>query len=92
MVTKSGTGQKFPHQTYMRLCCLEMERFRREQEKAAAMVRANKCESRCAQIEAEVRELLSTIGPGLVDNAATDIAVAVSSAVRVNGHKLTLKY
>lgn len=50
-----------PHKLHMRLCCLEMERHRRDQERRVAMERANKCQARCEQIEQEVRRLLEAI-------------------------------
>jgi len=62
-------GARFPHEIYMRLCCLEMERFRREQEQSVAVTRARKCVERCHVIEMEVQELLRSIGQAPVAGA-----------------------
>jgi len=97
-VVRSGNGAKFPHQTYMRLCCLEMERFRREQERAAAMGRADKCTARCRQIEVEVRQLLVSIGQVLATDPTepqpdTDVSVSLPAPQRsVQSAKMTFNY
>ncbi len=62
VAVRPTNGTKFPHEIYMRLCCLEMERFRREQEQSVAVTRARKCMERCHHIEMEVQELLRSIG------------------------------
>ncbi|MDX2148867.1 MAG: hypothetical protein SFZ23_15235 [Planctomycetota bacterium] len=63
--TNSGavgaTRAAVPHQVHMRLCTLEMERYRRDQERRVALERAAKCQARCEQIEAEVQTLLDAI-------------------------------
>jgi hypothetical protein len=50
------------HKTHMRLCCLEMERARREEEKRQAMERAARCDERLGKIDSEVQRLLATLG------------------------------
>ena len=49
------------HKLHMRLCVLEMERYRRDQERRVALERAAKCEERCAAIEQEVKKLLGAL-------------------------------
>ncbi len=70
IVGRPTNGAKFPHEIYMRLCCLEMERFRREQEQTVAVTRARKCVERCRRIEMEVQELLRSIGQAPAAGAA----------------------
>ena len=86
-------GTKFPHEIYMRLCCLEMERFRREQEQSVAVTRARKCVERCRHIEMEVQELLRSIGQAPVAGAGTggDDARPESAAVQ-DASRLTFIY
>jgi len=98
-VVRSGNGQQFPHQTYMRLCCLEMERFRREQERAAAMVRAGKCLDRCRAIEEEVKQLLETIGQSRRDDVRAQLHTPDDNVVieplpspPQRGQKMTFSY
>lgn len=57
----ASNAATMPHKLHMRLCSLEMERYRREQERRVAMERADKCEARCRAIESEVRTLLAAI-------------------------------
>ena len=88
-------GAKFPHEIYMRLCCLEMERFRREQEQSVAVTRARKCVERCHHIEMEVQELLRSIGQAPVagggESARPEGARSEGAAVR-DASKLTFIY
>jgi hypothetical protein len=58
----SGSGTDvLPHKLHMRLCALEMERYRRDQERNVALERARRCEARVAAIETEVRALLEVM-------------------------------
>ena len=58
----SGSGTEvLPHKLHMLLCALEMERYRRDQERNVALERARRCEARCIAIEEEVRALLEVI-------------------------------
>lgn len=58
----SGSSGGLPaHKLHMRLCALEMERYRREHERRIALERADKCTQRCDAIEAEVRALLNVM-------------------------------
>jgi len=47
---------------YMKLSCLEMERFRRGKERLSAMQRVNNIDSRFNDIDAEKKMLLRTLG------------------------------
>jgi hypothetical protein len=49
------------HKTYMRLSALEMERYRREQDRRVALKRAELCRKRCEEIENEIQNLLESI-------------------------------
>ncbi|NCC28271.1 MAG: hypothetical protein EOM22_09025 [Gammaproteobacteria bacterium] len=51
-----------PHKLYMRLFALETERHRRLQERASAMLRVDNIDARCAEIAAEMEQLLQTLG------------------------------
>jgi hypothetical protein len=54
--------RKLPHQAYLRIACLEMERFRKGQERQSAMRRVESIDSRCAQITSEQTTLMSSLG------------------------------
>jgi hypothetical protein len=62
--THFGTVEKtwLPHKAYMRLTCLEMEKYRRMQEKQSAMLRVTNIETRIKEIESEQTVLLETLG------------------------------
>jgi hypothetical protein len=51
-----------PYRAYMRISCLEMERFRREQEKASSTRRICILNGRIQEIEAEKDDLLRGLG------------------------------
>lgn len=53
---------QLPHKTHMRLVCLEMERYRKQQEYLTLTSRAQRCKQRCAEIEVEVRQLMKALG------------------------------
>ncbi|MDX2116354.1 MAG: hypothetical protein SFZ24_12150 [Planctomycetota bacterium] len=57
----SARPGQLPHKTHMRLVCLEMERYRRAQERDTLLARAAHCEHRCAEIDAEVRTLMARL-------------------------------
>lgn len=59
--TDAAISTALPHKLHMKLCCLEMERHRRDLERKVAMERANKCQARCEVIDLEVRRLLDVI-------------------------------
>ena len=52
-----GVRAAMPHQLYMRLTCLEMERHRRGIEREAAMTRVRACDERTRELEAEMAEI-----------------------------------
>ncbi len=47
-----------PHKAYMRLSCLEMEKFRRATERESAMVRVRNIDARCREIDSEEAMIL----------------------------------
>lgn len=47
-----------PYKAYMKLCILEMEKFRRGKEKESAMERVQKVDQRFQDIEAERQEII----------------------------------
>lgn len=61
--TRSGnnSAEALPHKLHMRLCALEMERYRRDQERQVALARAEQAQARCEEIESEVRSLQAAI-------------------------------
>jgi len=50
--------EAIPHKAYMRLSCLEMEKFRRARERESAMVRVGNIDARCREIDAEEAMIL----------------------------------
>jgi len=58
MVDQAAT----PYRAFMRLSCLEMEKFRRGKERESAMHRVNNIDARFAEIEAEKASLLHVVG------------------------------
>jgi hypothetical protein len=64
MRTLSGRVDQtfFPHKTFLRIACLEMERFRRMQERASAMRRVGNIDRRSGEIDAEKDRLLRALG------------------------------
>jgi len=61
--THSGTASEtfVPYKAYMRLSCLEMEKYRRGQEKEKSLNRIKNIEQRFEDIEAEKAELMAKI-------------------------------
>jgi hypothetical protein len=62
-IKSSATARpgQLPHKTHMRLVCLEMERYRRAQERDNLLARAARCEERCAAIDVEVHQLMERL-------------------------------
>jgi hypothetical protein len=58
--THSGTVEQVasPYRAYMRISCLEMEKFRRGQERKSAMHRVENIDARFEEIEAEKAAIL----------------------------------
>jgi len=50
--------EAIPHKAYMRLSCLEMEKFRRARERQSAMVRVGNIDARFREIDAEEAMIL----------------------------------
>lgn len=51
-----------PYKAYMRLSCLEMEKFRRTQERASAMTRVRNIDVRFREIDDEKAAILNAMG------------------------------
>ena len=62
--TYSGKVDQIGHsyKAYMRISCLEMEKYRRGQERESAMHRVNNIDERFRQIEVEKAALMQTLG------------------------------
>jgi len=92
--TDSAIATALPHKLHMKLCCLEMERHRREMEQRAAMERANKCQARCDAIELEVRRLLDAVNKQsaaqaeLKPQAMRGVVPATTSSSAASGQNL----
>ena len=56
-----SSEKKKPRQTCLRIACLEMEKFRRGQERQCAMRRVESIDSRCGEISAEQAVLMQTV-------------------------------
>lgn len=80
-----------PYRAYMRISCLEMERFRRDQERASSMRRMCVLNGRIREIETEKDALLQGLGERGA-NGPGGQRVAPPSAMRrsagANGFKL----
>jgi len=50
-----------PYKAFMKMSCLEMEKFRKERERASAMTRVNNIDRRFREIEAEKAAMLSCL-------------------------------
>ena len=76
-------GQR--HKAYLRLCTLEMERVRREQEYTSASARAKTARARMDMLDSEISALLSQFGgvdrpqievcakPGFIDRGESHV-------------------
>ena len=51
-----------PHKAYMRLTCLEMEKYRRDKERKSAMARVENIDNRFRDIEMEKENILASLG------------------------------
>ncbi len=54
-------GTVVPYKAFMKLSCLEMERFRKEKERSSAMTRVNNIDKRFREIEAEKASILARL-------------------------------
>ena len=66
--------EAIPYKTYMRLSCLEMEKFRRSQERESALQRIKNIDARFQDIKTEKAALMQTLAalPGKQSVAAQD--------------------
>lgn len=91
--TFSGSAdQKFlPHKAYMKISCLEMEKFRRGKERESAAHRVKNIDARFREIEAEKDVLLRSLGER--DGGAPDArAPGRKPAPRRDGRGVRVKY
>jgi hypothetical protein len=65
---------------YMKLSCLEMEKFRRNKERESAMQRVNNIDARFRDIERDKKALLQALGC---------LDAGVSAPAKRDGHKQT---
>lgn len=86
---QGGIGSELPHQLYMRMTCLEMERHRRSVERDAAMLRVQACDVRGREIDAELELLQAEIrrrriasGMPVDDDVAADVETPRSRSRR----------
>lgn len=59
-----ASEKRLPHQAYLRVACLEMEKFRRAQERQSAMHRVETIDARFEEIGVEQAVLLQRVGQG----------------------------
>ncbi len=57
-----------PYKAFMRLSCLEMEKFRRGNERSSAMARVNNIDSRFADIDVEKKAILEALNSAKIVN------------------------
>lgn len=75
-----SSEKKMPHQAYLRIACLEMEKFRRGMERDSAAARVEMIDERTKEIEAEATTLLRSLGERESDSAvAVPIAIGTES-------------
>ena len=55
---------RLPHQRYLRVACLEIEKFRRAQERDSAVQRVESIDARLREIETEQAALVPGLAPG----------------------------
>ncbi len=65
--TGRGPGHFVAHEAYMRITSLEMEKARRERERASAMARVRNIDARFTEMEAEKAALLAALGERTTD-------------------------
>lgn len=92
--THSGRVREavIPHKAYLRLGCLEMEKFRRAKERESAMTRVRNIDSRCRDIEAEKTKILNAMNKLNKDSPACERKEESSGPCRKSGTGFKLKY
>jgi hypothetical protein len=96
IVSHSGRAREgaIPHKAYMRLSCLEMEKFRRARERQSAMVRVGNIDARFREIDAEEAMILRLMkeqdgsGPACASGGSS----GYSTVVKKNTGGFKLKY
>lgn len=64
-------GATVPYKAFMKLSCLEMERFRKERERDSAMTRVNNIDRRFREIQEEEASILARID-GVPENKSKE--------------------
>jgi hypothetical protein len=94
--TLAGTvGETFlPHRALLKIACLEMEKFRRTQERESAALRVQAVDQRFAEIAAEQARLFRAVGRGEkpLDQAASAPIGARGIAPASAGGKRKFRY
>ena len=82
-----------PYKAFMRLSCLEMEKFRRARERASAMNRVNSIDARFAVIDEEKSAILSSLGEKeKTSTPGSQVPVEPKNVMKVTGAPFKLKY
>jgi hypothetical protein len=89
-----SSERKMPHQAYLRIACLEMEKFRRGMERDSAAARVEIIDERTKEIEAEESALLRSLEKRKSDPAVAAKAAMAESAEDAghNSRGFRLKY
>ena len=89
--TLSGARNRLcqPHRGYMRIACLELERFRRNKERESATGRVRRLDARFLEIEAEQALILGMLGK---DKAAQGPRRPSCSPLEMQKPAFRLKY
>ena len=86
-----SSERKMPHQAYLRIACLEMEKFRRGLERDSAAARVECIDARTKEIETEEAALLRSLGERKSDPAVAAMAESAEDAGH-NSRGFRLKY
>jgi hypothetical protein len=81
-----------PHKVYMKVSCLEMEKFRRGQERENAIQRVKNIDRRFKEIEAEEAALLEALKEENFGNHVHAPSVEPKPAFRRNNGGFKLRY
>jgi len=92
--TLSGAADEIarPHRAYMRVACLELEKFRRRQERDSAAARVRNIDGRFREIEAEQETILNSLAQGARPTVPPPAARAATGLSRAPGTGFRLKY
>ncbi len=60
-LTRKGVTDELPHESFMRLSCLEMEKLRKQKERDLAAARIKEIDARFQEIDAEIAGILAKL-------------------------------